>query len=216
MAPNIKEYNNKFDEKQKQISKEHAKLYSKAVSAVSSENLNTFSYMNVMMKVMDEIIRGQKKGLAEEEFFGGDMDGYIKKLCDGKPKKKPAETVCEALGILGWVFAAGFMAGALFIGKVMPLSVLSLVRWGILLVVGLVAIIYLQKKKMRSQMTLILIITMVYMAANNTFDIIFKNVEDFAVNVNPLILAAAFALLGFGANKAILREKSYTEWKRKK
>ena len=67
-------------------------------------------------------------------------------------------------------------------------------------------------------MTLILIITMVYMAANNTFDIIFKNVEDFAVNVNPLILAAAFALLGFGANKikAILREKSYTEWKRKK
>jgi hypothetical protein len=91
MAPNIKEYNERFNEKQKMIDKENAKVYSKAVNIVVAENLNSYAYMDVMMKIMDEIIKYQKKETPPEEMFGGNVEEYAKKLCEGKPKKKPAE-----------------------------------------------------------------------------------------------------------------------------
>ncbi len=218
MKQHIKQLNETFNAKQQLIEKDFAKVYSDAVNIVASENLNSIAYMDVMIKIMDEIIRYQKKKLPAEEIFGGDAEGYAKKLCADRPKKKAVETIFEALGVVGWVFFAGFFAGSLLIGKDMLLSVLALVRWGILLIVGLVTMIYLQKKRMRSQIKMMFFIMLAYMGASSTVDVLFKGLEEVTVSVNTYILAAFFALVGFGATKLKnnIKIEEYKKWRDKK
>ncbi len=215
MKEYIKQLNDTFNEKQKLIDKDNSKLYSEAQNIVNSENLNTIAYMEVMIKIMDEIIRAQKKRTPTEEIFGGKTEEYVKNICMDKPRKKAVETVCEALGVLGYVFFAGFLVGAILIGKEMAISVLSIIRWSVLLVVGLGAMIYLQRKRMRSQMSMMLLIMFVYMSASNTVDVIFKNFNDIPVTVNTYLLTILFLALGSGASKLKnkIRDEEYRKSK---
>ncbi len=218
MKEHIKQLNATFNEKQKMIAKENSKLYSDTVSIVSSENLNTVAYLDVMIRIMDEIIRCQKKRIPTEEIFGGKTEEYVRNLCKDKPKKKTIETVLEALNVLGYVFCAGFLAGIFLIGKEMSISVLSIIRWSVLLVVGLFAMIYLQRKKMRSQMTMMLLIMFVYMTASNTVDVLFKNFTDIPVKANTYLLTLFFGLLGFISSvlKNRIRDEEYRKSKSRK
>lgn len=218
MSVNIKQLNETFNAKQQMIEKNNAKLYSKAVNLVSAENLNNIAYRDVMIIIMDEIIKYQKKKLPMEEIFGGNIEEYVKNLCKNRPKKKVEETVLEALGVMGWVFFAGFLAGAIMVGPKMQLSALAIIRWSTLMIVGILAILYFQRKNMKSQTTVMLIIVMIYMSASNMIDIIFKNFTDFAIPVNTYILTILFLAMGFGGTKmkTIIRDREYEKWKHKK
>lgn len=209
----IKELNAIFEERQGRIKKENAKVFSAAAQVVGKYNLNPVSYREVMIDVMDHIIAQQRKKVSPERMFGGDMNRFIHEACKGKATKSTAETILEAVGIMGIIFAIGFCM-MLVLGvfsKEQPLSLLEITRWGILFILSIGMMLFFRTRQIKNQFWFMIALVFSYSAVSTGMEMLFEGNTSVAITINTYVAIPVSLICGLGCFvlRSIIADRRY-------